>query len=69
VKTTRATLLLVVVEQVTADEAPSAAPAIETTAELVRARPIRNVRPEAVDGFRPKSPFARLDNWIKRCAS
>jgi hypothetical protein len=68
VKTTRATLLLVVVEQVTADEAPSAAPAIETQGEVILARPIRKIATTDTSARLAQS-LDGLGRWLSKVAS
>lgn len=61
-------LTLLILEQVEADEAPRGAPAIETTGELVRARPIRTVR-TADSSTRLARSLDGLAGWLAKVAS
>lgn len=58
-------ITLLVIEQTT--EAPeSERAAIDTTGELVRARPIRKIIPKHVDANKPGSALAALDSWVRK---
>lgn len=60
-------LTLLVIEQVTADEAPSAAPAIETQGEVILARPIRKIATTDTSARLAQS-LDGLVRWIGRAS-
>jgi hypothetical protein len=57
----------IVVEGESIDDRPSSS-RLRTAAptELVRARTIRNVRPEPVEQFAPGTAMAGLQSWLRR---
>lgn len=61
--TSNTKLMLVLLEHTESDDAEESG-VINTTGEPIRARPIRNVRPKAVEAFHPDSAFASLARWV-----
>lgn len=60
--TTNTKLMLVLLERTESDDAEESG--VHTPGEPIRARPIRNVRPKAVEAFHPDSAFASLARWV-----